>query len=421
MRCCLHLLRTRPQRGCRRRAGCRAPRRRGRRGSCASRGALSESFAASGPEPVCAAEAEYGLSWPRTAMVATSDGRSSVCKSHGDRCLYAASVRCLRGGRRLVPAQSPRGAGRPAHRGGSPARRAQRRGRPQARGDDRDPRPPPREHVADRRRDPAPPGRARPRERGDPVARERSERLENALRPPKARGGFGELLLENLLRDRLPPSAFALQYGFAGGERVDAVIKVDRLVPIDSKFPLDNFERMLSAENDIERQQHEKLFGRDVKNHVDAIASKYIRPDEGTYDFAFMYLPSEAIYYELTCGKTGALLEYAHGKRVVPVSPTTLTAYLQVIVLGLKGLQIEKHADEIMAKCARLQTEFGKFKEDFELVGTHLDRAQKKFLESEKHLGKFETKLDQAAESPAELTPPAEAHELPRAVDSASR
>ena len=243
--------------------------------------------------------------------------------------------------------------------------------------------------------------------------------LQQILRPPKARGGFGELLLGQLLADRLPPTAYALQYGFAGGERVDAVIKVDRIVPIDSKFPLDNFERMLAAENDIERQQFEKLFARDVKSHVDAIASKYIRPDEGTYDFAFMYLPSEAIYYELACGKTGALLEYAHDKRVLPVSPTTLTAYLQVIVLGLKGLQIEQHAQEVMAYCTQLQKDFGKFKEDFELVGTHLDRAQKKFLESEKRLGKFETKLDQAAESPAELTAPAEAQELPRAVDAA--
>jgi DNA recombination protein RmuC len=243
--------------------------------------------------------------------------------------------------------------------------------------------------------------------------------LQQILRPPKARGGFGELLLGQLLADRLPPTAYSLQYGFSGGERVDAVIKVDRLVPIDSKFPLDNFERMASADNDIERQQHEKLFARDVKTHIDAIASKYIRPDEGTYDFAFMYLPSEAIYYELACGKTGALLEYAHAKRVLPVSPTTLTAYLQVVVLGLRGLQIEQHAQEVMAYCAQLQNEFGKFKEDFELVGTHLDRAQKKFLESEKHLGKFETKLEQAAESPAELAAPAEAHELPRAADAA--
>jgi len=241
--------------------------------------------------------------------------------------------------------------------------------------------------------------------------------LQQILRPPKARGGFGELLLENLLRDRLPATAYTLQHGFAGGERVDAAITVDRIVPIDSKFPLDNFERMLEADNDIERQQFEKLFARDVKNHVDAISGKYIRPAEGTYDFAFMYLPSEAIYYELVCGKTGALLEYAHGKRVLPVSPTTLTAYLQVVALGLKGLQIEQHAQEVMAYCAQLQKDFGKFKEDFELVGTHLGRAQNKFGDAEKRLGRFETKLEQAADSRDEL--PAEAHELPRAVDAA--
>ena len=245
------------------------------------------------------------------------------------------------------------------------------------------------------------------------------KRLEQALRPPKARGGFGELLLENLLRDRLPATAFALQYGFSSGERVDAVIKVDRLVPIDSKFPLDNFERMAGADNDIERQQHEKLFARDVKNHIDAIASKYIRPDEGTYDFAFMYLPSEAIYYELACGKTGALLAYAHDKRILPVSPTTLTAYLQVIVLGLKGLQIEQHAQEVMAYCAQLQTDFGKFKDDFELVGTHVGRAHNKFVDAQKRLGRFETKLEQAAEWDETAVEVSEAHELPRAVDAA--
>ena len=154
-----------------------------------------------------------------------------------------------------------------------------------------------------------------------------------------------------------------------------------------------------------------------MKTHVDAISSKYIRPDEGTYEFAFMYLPSEAIYYELACGRTGALLAYAHEKRVLPVSPTTLTAYLQVIVLGLKGLQIEQHAQEVMAYCARLQADFGKFKEDFELVGTHLERAHKKFGKSEKRLGKFETKLEQASDS--QQVEAAEARELPRVVDAA--
>jgi DNA recombination protein RmuC len=243
--------------------------------------------------------------------------------------------------------------------------------------------------------------------------------LQQVLRPPKARGGFGELLLGNLLRDRLPAEAYSLQYGFKSGERVDAVIRADRIVPIDAKFPLDNFERLVDAQENSERELHEKAFARDVKGHVDAISSKYIRPDEGTYDFAFMYLPSEAIYYELVCGKTGALLSYAHEKRVLPVSPTTLTAYLQVVVLGLKGLQIEQHAHEVMAYCAQLQKDFGRFKEDFDLIGTHLGRAHSSFGKAEKRLDRFETKLDQAVDS-RELDAEADVvAELPRAADAA--
>jgi len=228
-------------------------------------------------------------------------------------------------------------------------------------------------------------------------------RLEQALRPPKARGGFGELLLENLLRDRLPPSAFGLQHGFEGGERVDAVVRVGQLIPVDSKFPLDNFSRMVETEDDAERQLYEKAFARDVKGHIDAIASKYIRPAEGTYDFAFMYVPVEAVYYELACGKTGALLQYAHQKRVFPVSPTTFVAYLQVIVLGMRGMQIEQHAHEVMAYVAELQKDFGRFKEDFELVGTHLGRAQSKFVDADKRLDKFEGKLERASEQDPEV------------------
>ena len=243
-------------------------------------------------------------------------------------------------------------------------------------------------------------------------------RLEQALRPPKARGGFGELLLENLLRDRLAPDAYTMQHTFSTGDRVDAVIHVDKLVPVDSKFPLDNFELMVGAEDDAQRQLHEKAFARDVKGHIDAIASKYILPAEGTFDFALMYLPAEAIYYELVCGKTGQLLTYAHDKRVFPVSATTFTAYLQVIAMGLKGLQIEQTAHEVLAYCAALQKDFGKFREDFELVGTHLSRAQSKYAESDKRLDRFETKLERAADLEVEAAPP-EPPALPRALDAA--
>lgn len=240
-------------------------------------------------------------------------------------------------------------------------------------------------------------------------------RLEQALRPPKARGGFGELLLENLLRDRLPPDAYELQYTFPTGERVDAIIRAaGRLLPIDAKFPLDNFERMTAADSDAEQQLHEKAFARDVKAHIDAIASKYIRPDHGTFDLAFMYLPAEAIHYELIAGKTGALLAYAHERRVFPVSATTFSAYLQMIVLGLKGLQIEQRAQEVMAYCAALQTDFDRFKDEFDLVGRHLSNAQGKYTAAEKRLTKFETRLDQAVDAPDEV-----ATEVPQPIQQA--
>ena len=241
------------------------------------------------------------------------------------------------------------------------------------------------------------------------------KRLEQALRPPKARGGFGELLLGNLLRDRLPADAYELQYGFSTGERFDAVIKVERLVPVDAKFPLDNFERLVEAETDEEKTLHDKAFARDLKNHVDAIAEKYIRPDEGTYDFALMYLPSESVYYELVCGKTGALLQYAHTKRVFPVSPTTFTSQLQVIVLGLKGMQIEQRAHEVMAYVAQLEKDFGRFRDDFDVIGKHLGHAQSKYSDAERRLDRFETKLERAAESEVAAVEPQTLHELPRA------
>jgi DNA recombination protein RmuC len=245
------------------------------------------------------------------------------------------------------------------------------------------------------------------------------KKLEQALRPPKARGGFGELLLANLLRDRLPHDAYQLQYGFKTGERVDAVIRVERLVPIDAKFPLDNFERLVDAETDDQRVLHERAFARDLKLHVDAIAAKYIRPDEGTYDFALMYLPSEGVYYELVGGKSGALLGYAHAKRVFPVSPTTFTSQLQVIALGLKGMQIEQRAHEVMAYVAQLQGDFDRFRDDFQVVGKHIGNAQSKFAEAEKRLDRFDSKLERAAETEAELEPGAVAPELPRALDAA--
>jgi DNA recombination protein RmuC len=239
--------------------------------------------------------------------------------------------------------------------------------------------------------------------------------LEQALRPPKARGGFGELLLENLLRDRLPATAYAMQHGFSTGERVDAVVRVGQLIPVDSKFPLDNFQRMVDAKSDDERQLYAKGFARDVKSKIDDIATKYIRPDEGTFDFAFMYVPVESVYYELACNPGSGLLEYANDRRVFPVSPNTFTAYLQLIVLGMRSMQVEERAHEVMAYVAGLGGEFARFKEEFDLVGRHLGHAQTTYTKADKRLGKLESKLDRAIEDDDVVELAAE----PRAIEAA--
>jgi DNA recombination protein RmuC len=246
-------------------------------------------------------------------------------------------------------------------------------------------------------------------------------RLEQALRPPKARGGFGELLLGNLLRDMLPSNAYSLQYGFKSGERVDAVIKIDKLVPVDAKFPLDNFARLVETEDETEGAIHAKAFERDVKIHVDAIATKYVRPAEGTYDFALMYLPSESVYYEVVCAKSEVLYRYALEKRVFPVSPTTFHAYLHVIALGLKGLQIEQHAQDVMAYCSGLAKDFDRFRAEFDTLGKHLGNAQTKYGEADRRLGGLERDLERTTDWGGAVEPgdPVALQELPRAADAA--
>lgn len=242
------------------------------------------------------------------------------------------------------------------------------------------------------------------------------KRLEQALRPPKARGGFGELLLANLLADMLPTTAYELQYGFSGGERVDAVVRVERLLPVDAKFPLDNVHRVLDADDDEQRLLAQRALSRDVKVHVDAISTKYIRPGEGTYDFAFMYLPAESVYYEIACG-TGDLQQYALERRVFPVSPTTFHAYLTMILFGLRGLQIEKQAHEVMAYCGQLSKDFSRFKTDFDVIGKHIGNAQGKYGESQRWLERFEERLERATD--AVDSPALEPGEQLRAIDAA--
>jgi DNA recombination protein RmuC len=203
---------------------------------------------------------------------------------------------------------------------------------------------------------------------------------------------------------------------FASGERVDAVVRAEKLLPVDAKFPLDNVHRVLDAEDDEQRVLARRALAKDIKAHVDAIATKYIKPGEGTYDFAFMYLPAETVYYEIACGGTGELQQYALGRRVFPVSPATFHAYLTMIVIGLRGLQIEQHAQEVMAYCGQLAKDFSRFKTDFDVIGKHIGNAQTKFGESQRWLDRFEERLDRAVEH-EELEPGAA--EPLRAIDAA--
>ncbi len=221
--------------------------------------------------------------------------------------------------------------------------------------------------------------------------------LQEILRAPKLRGGLGELFLGDLLAQIMPPAHFTLQHGFKSGEKVDAAVKLrdDKLVAVDSKFPLENFRRLIDATTDEEKVLYRKTFLSDVKKHIDKIAKLYILPDEGTLDFALMYIPAENIYYEtiIKGGEEQALMHYAYEKRVIPVSPNTFYVYMQTIIMGLRGMQVEKGAATILQNLGRLKVDLGKFTEHFELVGTHLGRARNSYEESTKKFERFQDKL----------------------------
>ncbi len=229
--------------------------------------------------------------------------------------------------------------------------------------------------------------------------------LQNILRAPKLRGGLGEFFLADLLGQILPPEHVSFQHAFRSRETVDAVVRVGgRLVPVDAKFPLENFRKMLEAPSDEERAGLRRKFVQDVRKHIDAIAAKYILPDEGTYDFALMYIPAENVYYETIVkdDSDGALLEYALKHRVVPVSPGSFYAYLQAIVLGLRGFQIEENARRIMEDLARLRGDFARFADDFDTLGKHLANAKTKHDDAGRRLERFQEKLENVHESPAD-------------------
>lgn len=205
--------------------------------------------------------------------------------------------------------------------------------------------------------------------------------LQELLRAPKFRGEIGETLLTKLLQDILPKENVRMQHRFKSGDIVDAAVIVGQcLIPIDAKFPLENFKKATEAASEEDKKSSYRSFTRDVKNRIDEVSSKYILTDEGTFDFALMYIPAEAVYYQIS--KDEELSAYAKSRKVVFVSPNTFYAYLQAILYGLRGVNIEKNIQKIFSELGRIQLDFRRFQEDFDVIGNHLSNAGKKYAEA---------------------------------------
>ncbi|HNV96902.1 MAG TPA: DNA recombination protein RmuC [bacterium] len=236
--------------------------------------------------------------------------------------------------------------------------------------------------------------------------------LENILKNPKQRGILGEYYLETVLKNVLPPNSYQMQYKFNNGEIVDAVVfSKEGIIPIDSKFSLENYNKILECESESEKEQLEKQFKQDLKNRIDE-TSKYIRPKEKTLEFAFMFIPSEAIYYDLLVNKVGAvkvntrdLIEYAFRERkVIIVSPTTFLAYLQTVMQGLRALKIEESIKDILKHVSNLQSHIVSYEDYLKKLGNNLgttvnmyNSAYKEFAKIDKDVVKItskETKID---------------------------
>src|SRR3990172_11031996 len=221
--------------------------------------------------------------------------------------------------------------------------------------------------------------------------------LENILKNPKHRGVLGEYYLETVLKNVLPPAGYKMQYGFANGDVVDAVIFIgDKILPIDSKFSLENYNRLAQEKDEHRHEDLEKQFKLDLKKRIDETA-KYIRPEEGTMDFAFMFIPAEGIFYDLLVSQVGAvkvntrdLIEYAFGKRVIIVAPTSFFAYLQTVLQGLRALKIEESAKEIRVRVEQLAKHLNSYDAYLKKLGGHLGTTVNTYNQAYKEFGKVD-------------------------------
>lgn len=224
------------------------------------------------------------------------------------------------------------------------------------------------------------------------------------LRSPKLRGNVGEQVLRDLLIQVLPKQNFSLQYQFSEGQMVDAVVKTNQgIIPIDSKFPMENFRKMAKEENSRAKESFQKEFFRDIKKHIDDIAKKYILPQEGTVDFALMYLPSEPIYYEITLNQP-EIIDYSHQKKVYFVSPNSFYYFLKIVMMGLEGAKIEEGAKKILVGMKAVQQEAIKFDGELGTLISHIDHAKTASDRTRNRFGRLAEKIERLGE----LEPPQE-------------
>ncbi|GBD99390.1 DNA recombination protein RmuC [bacterium BMS3Abin07] len=232
--------------------------------------------------------------------------------------------------------------------------------------------------------------------------------LQNLLKAPKFRGGLAEFMLSELLEQILPSDFYSLQYNLRSG-RVDAVIKLGNgLIPVDAKFPMEGFNRIALAENDDSLKSAKRQFRASVKKHIEDIAYKYILPGEGTFDFALMYIPAENVYYEVILKEDKddkPILDYALEKKVIPVSPNSFYAYLQTILLGLKGMKIEKKAQTVIRNLQQLQGDFNKFENEFQILGGHINRAYTRYRDLDGSLFKFGDRISRISADSSDTEP----------------
>jgi DNA recombination protein RmuC len=229
-----------------------------------------------------------------------------------------------------------------------------------------------------------------------------AKQIEDVLGGAKTRGTLGEVALDRILADTLPRASYETQFRFSTGEVVDAVVRLnDKLLPIDSKFPLDGYRRLLD-----QGEECRKDFSNAVRVHTESIARKYILPGEETLDIALMFVPSEGVYYELlrsVDSKGTPLDEYCRTRCVVPVSPSTLFAHLKIIFLGLRGMQIEENAKRLLASLSGLKKQMDNFGEVYEKLGTHLRNAQQNYSDADRKLDRARASLEELAQGgPAE-------------------